>query len=124
MNKFGLLLRSKHKLLDIWSFFLGNYRFGFPKLVRKHIKEQISFRIKCMKKECIMNGSCLECGCDIPQLAYCDKACEGDCYPPMMNKKEWYNWKENGFFIDHEGFIWSHDIPLDGIFKITKTSYL
>jgi hypothetical protein len=112
MNKFGLLFKSKHKLLDIWSYFLGEYRFYFQKLTRKFIREQISFRIKSIKMECVMNGSCLECGCDIPQLAYCNRPCEGNCYPPMMNKKDWKFWKEHGVYThihNEEIVVWTYN---------------
>ncbi len=57
--------------------------------IRKHVLQQINFRIKVMKKECYASGSCVECGCKTTALQMCSKACEGGCYPPMMNKKDW-----------------------------------
>jgi hypothetical protein len=32
---------------------------------------------------------CIKCGCDTTALQMANKACVGECYPKMMNKKEW-----------------------------------
>ena len=96
IDKFKLLLKSKHKLLDVWSYFLGNLRFKYPWIMRKHIKQQIHFRITSIKKECIGNGACIECGCNIPELVYANKHCEGFCYPTMLNKIQWGVLTESG----------------------------
>ena len=94
MNKFKLLLESKHKIKDVYSFFIGTWRYKIPWLMRLHIREQTVFRIQSMKEECIKNGACVECGCDTPQLAYANKPCDGGCYPELLNKKRWRWFKD------------------------------
>ena len=64
------------------------YRNNIP-FIRKHIREQYEWRVRVMDEECYSMGSCKNCGCIVPQLQMADKACGGNCYPPMLSKKEW-----------------------------------
>jgi len=81
------------KIKDVFYYFQGNLRYwayyNSPFLIRKHILEQIDFRIKVMNQECFNSGSCIKCGCKTTALQMCDKSCEGNCYPPMMNSWDW-----------------------------------
>lgn len=97
----GKMKRKEMKMIDIWYFIQGMYRYRIyynSKLrgvaLRKHIREQIDYRIRVMNQECYFNGSCIKCGCMTTALQMCNKPCEGDCYPHMMNKKEWNKYKE------------------------------
>lgn len=80
---------------NIFYYIQGNIRYKlyysdlFKWLIRKHIKEQIEYRIKVMNRECYYNGSCIKCGCQTTHLQMCNKACEGSCYPEMFDKVEW-----------------------------------
>lgn len=71
-----------------------------------HIKEQLIWRLEMMKnnesgKQCIAKGECIHCGCGVPDLQLSDDACEGNCYPRMMNEQEWNTYKiENHFNVD------------------------
>lgn len=83
----------------IYNYFLAEYRvflsnnsLGF--LIREHIREQYDYRITAMKEACRSNGACVECGCKTPDLQYGNLACEGNCYPDMMNKEEWIKYKK------------------------------
>ena len=58
-------------------------------LIRKHIREQIQIRINSMNRECYNSGSCVECGCATTALQMANKACEGNCYPSIMNDHDW-----------------------------------
>ncbi len=90
-------------LLKICSYIIGNFRYKLyynPKLsflIRKHIREQIEMRIKVMNRECYDNGECVLCGCSCTALQMCERKCEGDCYPKMVNKRIW-----NKFNISNE----------------------
>ena len=68
-----------------------NYRLRF--LIRKHIREQFIYRKEIMNLTCWNQGSCIHCGCQVPSLQFANKSCEGDCYPPMMSKKNWNKFK-------------------------------
>lgn len=46
-----------------------------------------------MNSECYTQGSCVKCGCQTTHLQMANKKCDGDCYPPMMNKVLWENFK-------------------------------
>ena len=72
----------------------------------KYIKEQFIWRLDMMKKskdgrQCIAKGECIHCGCGIPDLQLSDDACEGNCYPPMMDEKKWNTFKiQHHFNVD------------------------
>jgi len=66
-----------------------------------YIKEQFVWRLHKMEeseqgKKCLEKGECI-CGCDVPDLQLVNDACEGGCYPEMMNHLEWENYK----FVNH-----------------------
>ncbi len=90
----------KEFLKDVLYYMQGNIRHFFyyswlQFLLRKHIREQISLRIAIMDISCLRNGHCLKCGCKTPHLQMANKTCEGNCYPTMMNKKDWKKFSEN-----------------------------
>lgn len=94
------------KMIDIWYYFQGMYRYRIyynSKLqgvvIRVHIREQITYRIKIMNRECYNSGSCIKCGCMTTALQMCDKVCDGNCYPEMMNKKSWEEYKRGKVII-------------------------
>ena len=93
------LFRGNVSFRDVCYYIQGNYRHKlyysrFKFLIRKHIKEQIALRITIMRKECYDNGECIKCGCATTALQMCNKMCEGQCYPSMMNKEQWDYFKE------------------------------
>lgn len=87
------------KIKDIWYYIQGHFRYplfyriccGF--LMRKHIREQIEYRIRVMNEDCYTQGSCVACGCKTTHLQMADKSCDKNCYFPMMSKEEWNNFK-------------------------------
>lgn len=88
------MMKSKVNLKNIIAYLQGNLRYflyysRFKFLIRKHIREQIDFRIKYMDKECYENGSCKMCGCVTTALQMADKQCDKPCYPKMMDKIIW-----------------------------------
>lgn len=106
-------MKSNIKINDIFAYLLGNYReyfyyggwwsrkFAFiawlrKRMIRKHIKEQIAWRITVMDIDCYSNGSCKICGCDTPALQMANKACDKPCYPKMMNKEQWKKHNKDG----------------------------
>ncbi len=88
-NKFELLKRSKHKIKDVCSYFIGNLRFKWKWIMRKHIREQINLRHESIRMACKQQGTCVECGCSIPELLYANKRCDGKCYPKLFGKSVW-----------------------------------
>ena len=55
-----------------------------------HILEQMVVRLDTIKgSECYEKGSCKHCGCKVPPLTFCNKTCEGNCYPHMMDAHKW-----------------------------------
>ena len=89
---------KKLTLKNIQSYLVGYTRYyiyysRYKKFIRKHILEQINYRIAVMNKECYNNGSCIKCGCQTTALQMCKKACLGNCYPKMMNRKDWIIFK-------------------------------
>ena len=46
-----------------------------------------------MDSECLRLKSCRLCGCELPGLQMIDKACDGNCYPYMMDESTWTIYK-------------------------------
>ena len=58
-------------------------------------KEQVLWRAEAAKP-CTLNGSCLECGCETPDLFYGTDGCkrkENPCFPDMMDEQTWTQYK-------------------------------
>lgn len=87
-------------LKNIHAYLQGNLRYLAeqygPEFIRvePHIREQIMFRMDVSKPECIAEKKCTECHCDVPGLMYADKMCGGECYPEMMDKDTWEEFKK------------------------------
>jgi len=62
-----------------------------------------------MNRVCYDRGSCIVCGCMTTQLQMSDKACEGNCYPKMFNKREWKNLKFKESIYTVGSCHWSTD---------------
>lgn len=53
-----------------------------------------------MNKACYENGECVICGCQTTALQMANKACDQPCYPEMMDKKLWRNFRSGLPFYD------------------------
>ena len=67
---------------------------------KKYIKEQIIWRreqVKIKSPECWKQGHCIQCGCEIIGKTTADMGCENEpyCFPEMMNKKDWQEYKKS-----------------------------
>lgn len=104
-------IKAKITLSNIIHYFTGNYRYKLYYwiedensniflyllaiiLMRVYIYEQITWRITVMDQECYEMGSCKLCGCQTTALQMSNKSCDKPCYPPMMNKQTWYEFKK------------------------------
>lgn len=85
------------------------YSKRFRRLIRKHIREQIEFRIEVMDRSCYENGSCKLCGCKTTALQMANKACDKPCYPPMMDKGCWKDFL-NHIMVGVKGAYWWCDL--------------
>lgn len=104
----------KYSIENIKSYFLGNFRmflyyskvFGW--LMRKRIRDQITIRINSMEPKCYLEGACIKCGCSTTALQMANKSCEGECYPEMLNRRQWRQlYKEKKSYVDtHRNLIW------------------
>ena len=92
-------MKAKINLKNIWAYIQGQVRYRiyysqkFKWLMRKHIKEQIDWRIRIMNRECYNQGSCITCGCQTVHLQMADKPCDGDCYPRLYSARRWKSLK-------------------------------
>ncbi len=97
------LMKGEASLSDIYYYFQGHLRqhlYYSPNkyMIRKHIQEQLEWRLHQVKgksPECFFDAQCKHCGCDIPALTFSNKTCHGDCYPAMMSKKKWDQYKKD-----------------------------
>lgn len=118
-SKINSLLTGEKPIIDVWHYLVGNYRYKlyyskvFKFLIRKHIFEQIKYRIQWMDRDCFYNGSCKKCGCMTTALQMASKPCEKPCYPAMMEKEEWTKYMRGGAFRDKNG-AWTPYLTLNG----------
>ena len=120
------MIKIKNKLkkltyTNIKSYIVGTLRYKlyyskYKKFIRKHILEQIDFRIDYMEPECFNNGVCIKCGCTTTALQMANKSCNGECYPIMMDKKTWYQFKEHNP-IEQNKTTWILDVKNDILIK-------
>lgn len=88
---------AKLDLRHIWAVIQSWVRSLLP--TPKHIKEQIIWRrgqVALKSPECWKQGHCIQCGCFIIGKTAADMGCENEpfCYPEMMKKKEWKDYKK------------------------------
>ena len=118
-------------LNNIKAYITGNYRYTFyyskhfKFVIRKHIMEQIQWRIMAMDRKCFTAGSCQECGCLTTALQMANKACNKPCYPKMMGKKDWrnfiLNYKRLEANMDKSITTWSFSKPYKTVTKNGKS---
>jgi hypothetical protein len=80
---------------NIKGFLQGNVRKfleSYPGVIDDYIYEQIQWRLGIMDINCLQNKQC-PCNCEVPAKQYENRPCENNCYPPMMNKEEWEQFK-------------------------------
>jgi len=88
---------AKFDLRHIWAVLQSWIRIVYTP---KYIKEQIEWRREQVKSKsplCWEQGSCIQCGCEIMGKTTADMGCENEpfCYPEMMDKKTWKQFKTN-----------------------------
>lgn len=86
---------------NIKGYFQGLLRLEdfFTKTLDATTEEQFLYRISVMNIACISNGMC-PCKCEVPAKQMDDRPCELNCYPKMMDKESWTNFKkENNISI-------------------------
>jgi hypothetical protein len=58
----------------------------------KHVREQIRYRLNMMNETCILKGEC-PCQCLVPYKQFENRSCEKNCYPELMEEKQWADYK-------------------------------
>lgn len=88
--------KKKITLKNIKQFLEGNSKMlaaqvGF---LAPHIAEQVAYRM-LLCKDCLIDGACKYCGCDVPGKLYVWQSCnDGERFPDMMNQEDWIKFKE------------------------------
>lgn len=86
-------------LSNIKGFFQGNFRLFLKNSnisLPLHILEQSEWRLQQVENkspQCLKEGSCVHCGCEIYGKVMEDRGCE-TCYPPMLNETDWKNYEK------------------------------
>ena len=117
-------MKAKVNLSNIVAYIQGHIRekIFYSKrlnwLLPLHIFEQINYRLFVMNKECYTNGECVHCGCTTPALQMANKACDGKCYPSMLNETNWFIYKSNN---NIEFKYWNSDKPREFELRISHT---
>lgn len=102
-GKTNALNPAKFDLKHMWAVIQSWIRSILP--TPQYIKEQIRWRrwmVEQKSPECIRQGHCIQCGCEIMGKTKADMGCENPpfCFPEMMGKKKWEEYKvEHNFDI-------------------------
>lgn len=67
-----------------------------------HMTEQAIWRLEQIKlnsPQCLTNNQCKVCGCTPSELVYSDNACEGNCFPPLMEEETWKKFKKDNNIV-------------------------
>lgn len=99
-GKTNALNPAKVDLPHVWAVLQSWIRSILP--TPAHIKEQIEWRRKQVQQkspECWKQGHCIQCGCEIMGKTMADMGCENEpfCYPEMMNKAKWKEFKAKNY---------------------------
>lgn len=93
-------MESKINFKNIKAYIQGNTRlliknYG-PNFLKSPwwIQEQIVIRPKLAHKKCIEDKECFHCGCSIPGKFYSNTGCDLGCYPEIMDKAKWLQFKK------------------------------
>ena len=86
---------------NVWAYIQGTGRKklmeDYPDIYQspRHIQEQIVWREVIANKQCFTSGQCIsKCKCKMPDKLYSDKACDDGCYPEMMDRDQWFRFKQ------------------------------
>jgi hypothetical protein len=88
-------LRNIYAVLQAW--FRQKRRSIAGMELSDHMYEQIIYRrtqVMLNSPKCWRKGDCLLCGCELLGKTMEDRACEGGCYPEMMNAGDWATYKK------------------------------
>ena len=124
--KEGKNMKSSITGSDIFYYIQGNIRaylyytnWWFLPLhifIPAHVLQQMVVRLNTIEgSECYEKGSCKHCGCKVPPLTFCDKSCEGNCYPYMMDASQWLHFKSHKQMVT-KGHHWLY---VDRKFKLS-----
>jgi len=92
--------------------------------MRKHIREQIDYRISIMLPECYDNGTCIKCGCMTTHLQMANKPCNGLEYPPMLTRPLWKAYMEGRYVVRRGIYGWIHKLGETRVFKETRLGFM
>jgi len=111
-------MKAKITIKNIKGFLQGNTRKIFDEwfnMSESHIKEQAVWRLLQVKKnspECFESDECKICHCTVSGKVFEDRMCSlGEredlieqglvpCYPPMMTKEEWEQFKQSDEYLN------------------------
>lgn len=89
-------MKTKITLKNIKAYIEGNIQMRLDGLGMKpeYYKEQIAYRmLQC--RDCLQQGQCKYCDCDVPGKLYVSESCNGGKrFPDIMNEEDWNLYKE------------------------------
>lgn len=83
-------------LKNINQFIEGNSKMFLADvgLQPEHLREQIAYRALLCKDDCVVQGHCKQCGCDLPGKFYVNESCNPERFPNLMSRLEWEEFKK------------------------------
>lgn len=87
----------------VQSFIQGNYGYYKDKLFGNtpgYIKQQVLYRLHVCKDDCLVNNSCVYCGCPPKKKSWAKGSCNNnERFPALMNKDDWKQFKKDNNII-------------------------
>lgn len=88
-------------LTTVRNYIQGNIRSFIQRLnlqLPEHVLEQVEYRTAQVQKKspkCLLNNSCVHCGCKMVEKILSDASCDKGCFSEMMSKEDWIKFKSN-----------------------------
>jgi hypothetical protein len=90
-----MVLKDIFKIKNIKSFIEGNSKYFYDKIIGSptHITEQIVYRLEQCENDCVVNNTCIICGCPTNKKIFVTESCNPDRFPDLMNNEDWGKYK-------------------------------
>lgn len=89
---------------NIKAYIEGNSKMFLSKVgfQAEHLKEQVAYRALMCKDDCVPQGYCQKCYCDLPGKHYVAESCNPERFPDLMSAKEWEEFKKQNNINEQE----------------------
>jgi len=91
-----MTIKDIFNLKNVSSFIEGNAKYFFDKLSPEplYLKEQRLYRLSKCNDDCLVDNTCIKCGCPPNKKVFVNESCNPDRFPNIMNEDSWIEFKK------------------------------